>query len=146
MELDYSEIHHSRKIRGTEQAESIEDIRLEDILTIGLQKNANGNWEAALPFKSDDLSLPDNKGYCLRSFLSPNRWLLKESKLNKDYLAFMKKTLDDDHASQVPVDQLSTEKGKVLHLPTSTYYYPRFRKPDQIRVVFACSATFENES
>ena len=25
MELDYSEIHHSRKIRGTEQAESTED-------------------------------------------------------------------------------------------------------------------------
>ena len=27
MELDYSEIHHSGKIRGTEQAESIEDKR-----------------------------------------------------------------------------------------------------------------------
>ena len=27
MELDYSEVHHTRKIRGTEQSESIEDKR-----------------------------------------------------------------------------------------------------------------------
>ena len=29
---------------------------------MGLHKNANGSWEAPLPFKSDDLSLADNKG------------------------------------------------------------------------------------
>ena len=144
MELDYSKIHHSRKIRGTEQAESIEDKRLGDILTIGPHKNGNGSWEAPLPFKSDDLSLPDNKGHCLRSFLSLNRWLLNESKLEKDYLVFMKKTLDNDHASQVPVYQLSTEKAKYFTFPTSTYYHPR--KPGLIRYVFACTAAFENES
>ena len=33
MELDYSEIHHSRKIRGTEQAESTEDKRFRELLT-----------------------------------------------------------------------------------------------------------------
>ena len=144
MELDYSEIHHSHRIRGTKQTESMEDKRLGEILTMGLHKNANGNWEAPLPFKSDDLSLPDNKGHCLRSFLSLNRWPLNESKLEKDYLAFMKKTIDNDHANQVPVDQLNKEKGKVLHLPHFDTYHPR--KLDQIGVVFACSATFKNES
>ena len=39
MELDYSEIHHSRKIRGTKQAESIEDKRFQDMLPMGLHKN-----------------------------------------------------------------------------------------------------------
>ena len=38
MELDYSEIHHSRKIRGTEQAESTEDERFREILTMGLKR------------------------------------------------------------------------------------------------------------
>ena len=56
----------------------------------------------------------------------------------------MKKTLDNGHASRVPVDQLSTEKGKVWHLPHFHVYHPR--KPDQIRVVFDCSALFKNES
>ena len=62
MELDYSEIHHSRRIRGTKQAESIENKRLGEILTMGLHKNANGNWEPPLPFKSDDLSYQTIKG------------------------------------------------------------------------------------
>lgn len=92
MVLDYSKIHHSRKICGTEQAEFIEDKRLADILAMGLHKNANGSWEASLPFQSDGLSLADNKGHCLRSFLSLNRWLLNESKLRKYYLVVMKKT------------------------------------------------------
>ena len=56
----------------------------------------------------------------------------------------MKKTIDNDNASQVPVNSLSKEKGRVLHLP-HFYIYHR-RKPDQIRVVFACSAAFKNES
>ena len=34
MELDYSEIHHSRKIRGTKQPESTEDKRFREMLTI----------------------------------------------------------------------------------------------------------------
>ena len=46
VELDYSKIHHSRKICGTEQAEFIEDKRLRDILTMGLYKNEKGSWEA----------------------------------------------------------------------------------------------------
>ena len=144
MELDYSEIHHTRKTRGTEQSESIEDKRFREILTKGLHKNVNGNWEAPLPFKSDDLSLPDNKGYCLRRLLSLKRRLLNDSNLKEDYLAFMKKTLDNGHASRVPDDQLCTEKGKAWFLPHFNVYHPR--KPDQIRVVFDCSAVFENES
>ena len=144
MELDYSEIHHSRKIRGTEQAESIEDKRFREMLTMSLHKNTNGNWEAPLPFKSDDLSLPNNKGHCLRRVLSLKRRRLNNSKLKEDYLAFMKKTLDNGHTSRVSVDQLSTEKGKVWHLPHFHVYQPR--KLDQIRVVFDCSAVFENES
>jgi len=43
MELDYSEIHHSRKICGTEQTESMEDKHIREILDKGLHKNANGN-------------------------------------------------------------------------------------------------------
>lgn len=117
MELDYSEIHHSRKIRGPEQSEFIEDKRFVVILTKGLHKNINGNWQAPAPFKSDDISLPDNKGHCLRRLLSLKRRLLNNNKLKDDYLAFMKKKLDNSHASRVPDDQLSTEKGKAWFLP-----------------------------
>ena len=83
MELDYTEIHHNRKIRGTEQAESMEDRRFRKILTKGLHKNADRNWEAPLPFKTDTILLPDNKGHCLRRLLSLKRRLLNDNKLKR---------------------------------------------------------------
>ncbi|KAK3735268.1 hypothetical protein QZH41_001047 [Actinostola sp. cb2023] len=55
-----------------------------------------------------------------------------------------RKTLDRSHASQVPSDQLHTADGKVWYLPHFNVYHPK--KPNQIRVVFDCSAVFENES
>lgn len=85
MELDYSEIHHSHKIHGTEQSEFIEDKRFGVILTKDLYKNINGNWQAPAPFNSDDISLPDNKGHCLRRLLSLKRRLLNNNKLKDDY-------------------------------------------------------------
>ena len=144
MELDYSELKHSRKIRGTEQTESVEDQRFTRILETGLHKNENGNWEAPLPFKSDDVTLPNNKRHCLKRLLSLKRKLLSDQRVRSDYLAFMQKILDRGHASRVPVDQLPTPHGKVWYLPHFNVYHPR--KPDQIRVVFDCSAIFENES
>lgn len=42
MELDYSEIYHSRKFRGAEQAESMQDKHVGEILTMGLNTNTNG--------------------------------------------------------------------------------------------------------
>lgn len=69
------------------------------------------NWEAPLPFKTDNVLLPDNKGHFLRRLLSLKR-LLNDKGLKDDYLTFMKKILDNGHANQVPVDQLQTTKGK----------------------------------
>ena len=112
MELDYSEIHHSRKICGTEQTESMENKRFREILDKGLHKNSNSNWEAPLPFKTDAITLPNNRKHCLRRLLSLKRKLLNDDKLKSDYLAFMKKTLDDGHASRIPTDQLSTNMSR----------------------------------
>lgn len=79
----------------------------------------------------------------MRRLLSLKRKLLNDDKLKSDYLAF-RKTLDNGHASRVPVDQLSTAEDKVSYLPYFNIYHPR--KPGQIRVVLDCSAVFENES
>ena len=62
MELDYSELNHSRN----EQVESIEDKGFFQIMTAEMHKNQLGNWEAPLPFKTDEVNLPDNREQCLR--------------------------------------------------------------------------------
>lgn len=144
MQLDYSELHHSRTIRGTENTESVEDRRFNDLLATGIHANELGNWEMPLPLKTDNLSLPNNREQCLNRLLGIKRKLHKNDKVLKQYTEFMKKMFDKNHASLVPPDQLKTAAGKVWYLPHFDIYHPK--KPDQIRIVFDCSAIFQNES
>ena len=65
MELGYSELNYSCKICASEQVESIEFKRFCQIMTTGIHKNQLGNWEAPLPFKTDEVNLPDNRAQCL---------------------------------------------------------------------------------
>jgi len=67
MELDYNEIHHSCRIPGTEQAESMEDRRFNEILTEGLHKNAEGNWEAEAKYTLAS-SRPNPESHRLNQF------------------------------------------------------------------------------
>ena len=144
MELDYYELHHSRQVKGTEKAESIDDQLFRKILNEKLHKNENGNWEAPLPFKADNVSLPNNKQHCTRRLLSLKRKLIKDPKTKKHYIDFMQKIIDRGHACPVPTEELTTKPGKVWYLPHFDVQHPK--KPDQIRVVFDCSAVFDNES
>ena len=144
MQLDYSELHHTRNIPGTERSESVEDKRFCDILTTNIHKNEMGNWEMPLPFKTDDVTLPNNREQCLKRLLGIKRKLLKNGKTLKHYTEFMQKIFDKNHASLVPPEELETTAGKVWYLPHFDIYHPK--KPDQIRIVFDCSAVFQDQS
>jgi hypothetical protein len=144
MELDYNELHYSRKVRGTEQVESLEDKRFNDILDTQIHKNENGNWEAPLPFKTDNVNLPNNKEQCVKRLLSLKRKLLRNDTVKKEYTEFMKKIFDRGHASYIPKEQLQTTPNQVWYHPHFDVHHPK--KPEQIRVVFDCSATFDNQS
>ena len=89
MELDYSELNYSRKICANEQVESIKDKRFFQIMTTEMHKNQLGNWEAPLPFKTDEVNLPDNREQCLRRLLSLKRKLCKDERARENYIAFM---------------------------------------------------------
>ena len=56
----------------------------------------------------------------------------------------MQKVFDRKHADRVSKEELKTSPGKVWYLPHFEVYHPR--KPDQIHVVFDCSATFHGQS
>ena len=60
---------------------SIEDRRFMEIMEKGIYKNKFGNWEMALPFRSQNVSMPNNRGYAvkrlnelLRTFKHNHRW------------------------------------------------------------------------
>ena len=144
MEMDYSELNYSRKICANEQVESIEDKRFCQIMTAEMHKNQLGNWEAPLPFKTDEVNLPDNREQCLRRLLSLKRKLCKDERARENYIAFMHKILERQHASRVPDNELTPTPGKVWYLPHFDVYHPK--KPDQVRVVFDCSALYNSQS
>ena len=111
---------------------------------MGIYKNQLGNWEAPLPFRRIEVNLPNNREQCVRRLLHLKKKLSKNQKARKNYIDFMEKIFDRHHASAVPADELTTSPGKVWYLPHFDIYHPK--KPDQVRVVFDCSAVFNNQS
>jgi len=113
MQLDYSELHHTQNIPGTEKSESVEDKRFRDILTANIHRNERGNWEMPLPFKTDDVTLPNSREQCLKRLLGIKQKLLKNGKTLERYTEFMQKIFIKNHASLVPPEELRTNAGKV---------------------------------
>ena len=136
MQLDFSELNYSHKAPGTELVQSIEDRRFCQIMSTEIHKNHLGNWEAPLPFRKDEVNLPNNRELVIT--------ICKDQKAKENYVDFMQKIVDRQHASRVPADELTGSPGKVWYLPHFDIYHPK--KPNQVRVVFDCSAVFCNES
>ena len=144
MQLDFSEPNYSRKTPGTELVQSIEDRRFCQIMNTEIHKNHLGNWEVPLPFRKDEVNLPNNREQCMKRLLSLKKKLCNNQKAKENYVDFMQKIVDRQHASRVPADELTGPPGKVWYLPHFDIYHPK--KPNQVRVVFDCSAVFCNES
>ena len=62
----------------------------------------------------------------------------------EDYKKFMQVLLDLEYAEKVPNSEISRKDNKVWYLPHHGIYHPN--KPKKIRVVFDCSAKFNNTS
>ena len=138
MQLDYSELHHPRNIPGTQKSESVEDKRFRDILTTNSHKNEKGNLEMPLPFKTDDVTLPNNREHCLKRLLGIRRKLLKNGKALKLYTGFMQKILVKNQASLVPPEELTTSAEKVWYLPHFDIYHPKKNRPNSNSLRLQC--------
>ena len=66
-----------------------------------------------VPFKTDDMILPNNRKQCLKRLLGIKQKLLKNGKILKRYAEFMQKIFAKNHASHVPSEELKTNAGKV---------------------------------
>ena len=137
MQLDYSELYHARNIPGIEKGDSVEGKRFSEILTTSIHRNELGNWEMPLPFKTDTVTVPNNREQCLKRLLGIKRKFLRNGKLWNHYTEFMQNLFERNHASPVLTEELKIEAGKVWYLPHFDIYHPK--KPDQIRIVFYCS-------
>ncbi len=117
--------------------QSIEDLKLASIMETQMTKNADGNWEAPLPFRNPVSELPDNRGDTLKRFNNTKKMLQRKPDMKKHYHEFMGKLLDHGHAEPVPNKDLNSNAMR-WYLPQFGVYHPL--KPGKIRVVFDSAA------
>ena len=113
------------------------------ILENNIKQRSDGHYEVPLPLKSDSVTLPYNNSLAEKRWNQLRARFKKNPKLFDDYQAFMKDVITLC-AERVPKDHLRIRDGKINYVPQTGVYHPK--KPDQIRVVFDCSAQFEGVS
>jgi len=86
MQLDNTELYHTRNNPGSEKSESVEDTHFRIILTTNMQRNEKGNWKIPLLFKKGDVTLLNNLEQCMKRPPTLKRKLLKNGKTLKYYI------------------------------------------------------------
>ncbi|KAK7889072.1 hypothetical protein WMY93_024632 [Mugilogobius chulae] len=85
--------------------------------------------------KSPRPPLPNNRDQAMTRLSSLQRTLERKPKMKEQFVAFMQKVFDNNHAELAPP---LPEESECWYLPSFGVYHPR--KPEQIRVVFDSSA------
>ncbi|MCG8044768.1 MAG: hypothetical protein N0E48_03640, partial [Candidatus Thiodiazotropha endolucinida] len=122
-------------------AYSQEDQKFLSILENGV-KFQDGHYELPLPFKNGSPSLPNNRSVALKRLKALTKRFSSDTKFRHDYYGFMQDLINNGHAERV-TEGMSVSNS-VWYIPHHGVYHPQ--KPDKIRVVFDCSATFEGSS
>jgi hypothetical protein len=138
---------------------SREDRQFLKIVEEGIHKNASGNWEMPLPFRSENIVMPNNRAQALNRLNGLLRAFKRKPHMQRDYLRFMSDVIDRGHAEVVPVEESgesprtppAASTKSTERTPTNVWYLPHFgvyhpRKPDHIRVVFDSSCEFQGVS
>ena len=128
------------------ECDSVPQDRSVEIMERGIRKNGLGNWEMPLPYYSRSVSRPNNGSYAVKRLNGLLRTLRRKPQMERDYVDFMAKVLENGHAVPVPYQEISSREdlGQVWYLPHFGVYHPM--KPDQIRVVFDSSAEYQGTS
>ena len=115
---------------------SVEDRRFIRIMDTDA-KLQDSHYVLPVPFRSEDLSLPNNRSQAFNRAMWLKKKLERGDQFRDDYVKFMQELLSKEYV--VKCEEPPTE-GKVWYVPHHGVYHPQ--KPGKIRVVFDCSASF----
>ena len=127
-----------------EQSLSYEDRLFRKKIEQGIHQRLDGHYEMPLPFKDDNIQLPDNKEQALLRLVKLCQRLKNDEKYHSDYMRFMSEIISNGYAETVPEQELDLKDGRVWYLPHHGVY--NSKRPDKIRVVFDCSVVYQGES
>jgi hypothetical protein len=138
MEFDFAEGN------GKGQPVSMDDKKFLERLNEGIHQKDDGHYEMPLPFRENLPRLPNNQHMALRRLERLKSRLGKDERYRQHYVEFMKELIHKGYAERVPDDELSDESKTTWFIPHHGVYHPQ--KPDKLRVVFDCSASYHGES
>ena len=127
--------------RSEKVAISIEDKRFLEMMDKHAKLLPNGHYELPLPFRSDNVHMPNNRIQALTLAKAERRRFIKDPKYFEDFQGYMNEIFDGGFAEVVSPQSEAVEEGKEWFLPYHGVYHPR--KPGKIRVVFNCSMKHE---
>ncbi|XP_064631350.1 uncharacterized protein LOC135489762 [Lineus longissimus] len=134
-ELDFSE----KRAEEDSQGLSVEDHRFLSIMKDGIRQLDNGHFELPLPFKEDQVRLPNNRPLALKRLNGLKRRLSRDEMYHRRYTEFMDDLLTKGYAEEAPQE---TVEGRVWYVP----HHGVPKKPDKVRVVYDCSAIYQGEA
>lgn len=120
-------------------AMSVEDHEALNLMSRSTKKDG-GHYEVSLPWRHDPPPLPNNRQMAETRLQSLKRRMKKDPDLHSRYTAEMTKYLDQGFAEEVKHEHSSVQ----WYLPHHSVTHPR--KPDKVRVVFDCSASYKGSS
>ena len=104
----------------------------------------DAHYERPLPFRNDNISLPNNRQQAIQRAHWQKRKMLNNEKYRQDYVAFVESLIEKGYAEKIPKGQNPPAPRKIWYLPHHGLYHTK--KPDKIRVVFDCSARYQDTS
>ena len=106
-------------------------------------RHIGDRYEVGLMWKSDNITLPDNRSSALRQFRALQRRFIKDPSYAEKYDKVISEYISLGHARKTEEDDKGTP-GRVWYLHQHGVTSPH--KPDKVRVVFNCSARYLNTS
>ncbi len=146
-EINPTDIIKALESDFTEHTADDNQVSQEDLLFLskikeGIRQMEDGHYELPLPFKTDKPNLPDNKQCAVHRLNSLERRLRRNEQYYEDYVHFMNDIISRGDAEKVPQPELDNQPA--WYIPHHGVYHPH--KPGKIRVVFDCSARFQETS
>ena len=140
MDLYNNDFSESPSCINSEYDVSQEDLRFLKLMEDDV-KVIDGHYQLPLPLRDKTFNFPNNKSQAHQRAEWLKRKLQTNKRMHGDYCKFMSNIFEKGYAVKAP---MNAPKGQTWYLPNFGVYHPR--KPDKLRVVLDCSASYQGMS
>ncbi|XP_071959793.1 uncharacterized protein [Antedon mediterranea] len=122
------------------QNHSVEDKLFLRKLNESIVKGPDNHFTISLPFRRNEVVMPDNRLQAVKRLESLCRRLKADKPYAMEYINYMDELLTKGYAERVPPDEI-IQDGHKWYIPHHGVYNPQ--KPGKLRVVFVCGARYQ---